>query len=205
MPRPALLLLDVDGVLNALGRPLPQQPTYRTGRASGMDRTFEIAWAPEVVARLVALHTDGLAEVRWLTTWGHDANASLRRLIAMPDLAVAGTYDDADRQDDAGLPEDADPGAATGPQPGSLAAVTPAARDGLTGRWWKFDVVRSLIAEDPERRLVWLDDDLEQEPDLAAWTRRQTDALVLSPDPLTGLTPDDLDRVEAFCRLSPGE
>ncbi len=192
MSRPALILLDVDGVLNALGRPLPERPSYRSGRAGTGGRSYEIAWAPEVVTRLVALHTSGAAEVRWLTTWGHGANGSLRQLLAMPELDVAGTYDHLTA---AGEPDR---------EAGSLAAVTPAARDGLTGRWWKFDVVASLLAEDPVRRLVWLDDDLAEQDDLARWARRQTDALILAPDPLTGLTREDLETVEAFCRTRPG-
>ncbi len=191
MSEPVLLLLDVDGVLNALARPLPADLTWRTGRATAHGRSFEIAWAPEVVARLVALHTSDEVELRWLTTWGHDANTSLRQLLEMPELTVAGTYQDA--YDPA---SDGDPDA----QPGSLAAVTPAARDGLTGRWWKFDVVTSLLVGEPGRRLVWLDDDLAGEADLARWTRLQTDALTLAPEPTTGLTAADLDGVEAFVR-----
>ncbi len=192
MNQPVLLLLDVDGVLNALGRPLPERPTYCLGRARSGRGSYEIAWAPEAVARILALHSSGAVEVRWLTTWGHDANGSLRQLLGMPELAVAGTFD--------GVSAEGEPGR----EAGSLAAVTPAARDGLTGRWWKFDVVAGLLAEDPVRRLVWLDDDLAEEDDLARWTRLQTDALILAPDPLMGLSRHDLQTVEAFCRVSPG-
>lgn len=180
---PPLLLLDVDGVLNALGRPLPDTwPTWRTGTAVALGRPYVIAYSPDAVRRLLALHETGAAEVQWLTTWGHAANTSLRRLLSMPELAVAATF------------------GAEAPTAGgaALADVTPAAPDALTGRWWKFDAVRQLLATWPGRRLVWLDDDLAGEPDIAAWTRGQTDALLIAPDPRVGLTPADLDRVEAF-------
>lgn len=190
MSEPVLLLLDVDGVLNALARPLPAHLTWQTGMATAHGRSFEIAWAPEVVARLVALHLSGEVELRWLTTWGHDANTSLRPLLEMPELTVAGTYEDAYDPTSDGDPDGV----------GSLAAVTPAARDGLTGRWWKFDVVAALLVDEPGRRLVWLDDDLAGEQDLARWTSLQTDALILAPEPRTGLVPADLDTVEAFVR-----
>jgi hypothetical protein len=184
---PPLVLLDVDGVLNALGRPLPPEwDDWQTGRATAGGGSYEIAWSPSVVRRLLEWHESGQAEVQWLTTWGHDANRSLRQLLDMPELVVAGTYDD-------DLPA-GDPDPATG----SLASVTPAARDELTGRWWKFDVVRRVISGQPGRRLVWLDDDLAGEDDLRAWAARAADCLPLAPPPRTGLRRMDLEVVSAW-------
>lgn len=185
-----LLLLDVDGVLNALGRPLSDVwPQWRTGRATAAGRSYEIAWAPEAVRRLLDWHEQDRVEVQWLTTWGHDANASLRHLLEMPELVVAGTHDGpaAEGEPDAGAD--------------ALAAVTPAARDELTGRWWKFDVVRALVHRQPGRRLVWLDDDLAGERDLRDWVRQAADCLPLAPSPLSGLRPDDLEVVSAWLDL----
>jgi hypothetical protein len=92
---PPLVLLDVDGVLNALGRPLPPEwDDWKTGRATAAGGSYEIAWSPSVVRRLLEWHEAGQAELQWLTTWGHDANRSLRQLLDMPELVVAGTYDD---------------------------------------------------------------------------------------------------------------
>jgi hypothetical protein len=191
---PPLLLLDVDGVLNALGRPLPGDwPDFQVGTATAAGRDYVIAWSPEVVARLVGWHASGRAEVQWLTTWGHDANRSLRHLLGMPELVVAGTFD----HSDAGPSGEPDPGT------GALAAVTPAARDELTGRWWKFDVVRRIVREQPDRRLVWIDDDLAGEDDLRRWARQNADCLPLAPPPRSGLRPDDLLLVEAWLDLRP--
>ena len=184
---PPLLLLDVDGVLNALGRPLPPEwDDWQTGRATASGRSYEIAWSPSVVRRLLEWHAGGRVEVQWLTTWGHDANTSLRHLLDMPELVVAGTYGD-----DAVAGE---PDAAAG----ALASVTPSARDELTGRWWKFDVVRSVVRTSPGRRLVWLDDDLAGEDDLRAWAAREADCLPLAPPPRSGLRPMDLEVVSAW-------
>jgi hypothetical protein len=187
-----LVLLDVDGVLNALGRPLP--PTGPTGgpvqRASRV--AYPIAWSPSAVRRLLDWHEQGLAEVQWLTTWGHDANRSLRELLDMPVLVVAGTFADAfDDSDHLGEP---DVGA------DALAAVTPAARDELTGRWWKFDLVRRVVREQPGRRLVWLDDDLAGQDDVRAWLQHEADCLPLAPPRVSGLRPLDLEVVGAWLR-----
>lgn len=59
---PPVLLLDVDGVVNAM-RP-PWDDVERT-KCHGLT----IRWAPAAVDRLRAMHDAGLVEVRWCTTW----------------------------------------------------------------------------------------------------------------------------------------
>jgi hypothetical protein len=183
MTRP-LVLLDVDGVLNALAAS-EAWTEWRTGRAVAGGGSYVIRWAPEVVERVLSWGDH--AEVRWLTTWGHDANSSLRHLLEMPELPVAGTWDDPD----AGAP------VASGP---THADVAPAAPDPLTGRWWKFDVVRRLVRAEPSRPVVWVDDDLVRKPEVAAWMADEATALLVVPDPRTGLVDADLVAVETFLR-----
>ena len=194
MPSPAsscpqarpLVLLDVDGVLNAVAAVRSGAwDDWRTGVATAEGRTFPITWSPSVV-RAVRSWRD-VAEVQWLTTWGHDANASLRHLLELPELPVAGTYDEP--------AEGAPDGAGT-----THAAVAPAAPDPLTGRWWKFDVVRRLVRADPERRVVWIDDDLGLQDDIRAWMRREASCLLVAPPAASGLTQAHLDRIEAYLR-----
>ena len=197
MPAPPLVLLDVDGVLNAVrpwGRTEVRSEArsdvwddWRTGVAAADGRSFPITWSPTVVHAVLGWRE--LADVQWLTTWGHDANASLRHLLGLPELPVAGTYDDVDRP--AGEPDAA--GAAH-------AAVAPAAPDRLTGRWWKFDVVRRVVRTGEPRRLVWLDDDLAGQDDVRAWMREHTTSRLIAPDPRAGLTAAHLAAVEEFLR-----
>ena len=96
---PPLLLLDVDGVLNALGDDGQLKAAggdWRQGWATADGTRWPITWSPAVVARLAAWHDQGRLELQWLTTWGHDANDELRDLLGLPRLAVAGTYQDED-------------------------------------------------------------------------------------------------------------
>ena len=189
MPPPPLVLLDVDGVLNAV-QPRGRSGAWsdwRTGLATADGRQFPITWSPTVVAAVRSWRE--LAEVQWLTTWGHDANASLRHLLELPELPVAGTYDDVD-----GWAGDAD---AAGP---AHASVAPAAPDRLTGRWWKFDVVRRIVRTGEPRRIAWLDDDLVGQQDVRAWMRESTTSLLVAPDPRSGLTAAHLSAVEEFLR-----
>ncbi len=182
------MLLDVDGVLNAVARrPDPDVwPDWRSGRAVAGGRAWPITWSPSVVAAV--LEWRERADVQWLTTWGHDANDGLRELLGLPELPVAGTYADA------AAPPLGEPDAL----PAAHAAVTPAAPDPLTGRWWKFDVVRRLLRSRPGRRLVWLDDDLARHREPGQWVESATDCLLVAPDPTTGLVADDLAAVRAF-------
>ena len=183
-----LLLLDVDGVLNALAGGDPELwPEWRLGRATADGRAWPIRWAPGAVERLRGWHEQGRVELQWLTTWGHWANLELRALLDLPLLRVAGTYEN--EGPFAGSRDDEDVTA--------HAAVAPAAPDELTGRWWKHDVVRRLRNADPDRLLVWVDDELHGRANpYVDWAERHG-VLAVGPDPLTGLSPADLDAIEA--------
>ncbi len=188
-----LVLLDVDGVLNALGPADASWPDWQRGTARAGGRAWPVRWSPSVVRAV--LDWRDVADVQWLTTWGHDANAGLHTLLGLPELPVAGTHDEPGRDPQAqGSPDTDEP---------ALAAVTPAAPDELTGRWWKFDVVRRVVAAAPERRVVWLDDDLSAVAEVRAWTRAHVDCLLVAPDPRTGLVEPQLRSVERFLRASP--
>lgn len=178
-----LVLLDVDGVLNVLSDAVDGWPVLSAGWAVAGGRRFPITWAPEVVTALRRWLAAGV-EVQWLTTWGHDANTSLRHLLGLPELPVAGTYD----QDPVGAPEAAG---------SSHASVAPAAPDPLTGRWWKYDVVQRLLHEQPGRPLVWIDDELhvDRSP-FRRWADEHAWVTAIGPDGRYGLTRRELDQVE---------
>jgi hypothetical protein len=181
-----LLLLDVDGVLNALadeGVCRRVWPDWRSGWATADGARWPIRWSPQVVEALRGWQAEGRVELQWLTTWGHDANVELRQLLGLPRLPVAGTYDDTDRE--AGAPE---VGAGR-----SHAAVAPAAPDPLSGRWWKYDVVRRVLQEHPGRRVLWVDDELhDRGMPFRRWAEEHADLVPVGPDPVCGLSPTDL-------------
>ena len=65
-------LLDVDGVLNAVGRKPPKMAghwqSWEQTRCNGFDLTFSL----ELLERIKALVDQGRVEVHWLTTWWND-------------------------------------------------------------------------------------------------------------------------------------
>jgi hypothetical protein len=58
-----VLLLDVDGVLNAF------QPSWGDELTRTNVAGLPIRWAPAMIERLREIHRSGLVEIRWCTTW----------------------------------------------------------------------------------------------------------------------------------------
>ena len=86
-----VLLLDVDGVLNAVRPGWSAPPRHASASTNG--QTYRLCWAPELLDRLRSWHLDGRVELRWSTTWCRDAD-QLERLWSLPALARALGDDD---------------------------------------------------------------------------------------------------------------
>lgn len=86
MTPPPVLLLDVDGVVNANRPGWGAAPRKATAYADGQGWTMR--WAPAMVDRLRRLREDGLVEIRWCTTWCAWAD-QLERLWRFPPLERA--------------------------------------------------------------------------------------------------------------------
>ena len=163
-----ILLLDVDGVLNAPRMDLP--PGWERGRFNG----FVLSWNPTVTARLRALHDAGRVEIQWLTTWTQDAD----RLLAEP----------------MGLPRGLRVHARNGVGPTGYSGPL-----GETSGWWKLAVARDVASASPERRIVWIDDDLAaRADDVEEWLAANEQVLAIAPATLIGLTHEQLDQVESW-------
>lgn len=166
---PPVLLLDVDGVLNAMAFDLPEG--WHTGRFRG----YTLSWDPSVTARLRGWHTDGRVELQWLTTWADNADLLLAEPMGLPrGLRVH-------RRDDG-----------VGPTGfvGSWA--------GAPG-WWKLTAARAVVSDEPGRRVVWIDDDLaDQAGDTGEWLAANPQVFVVAPALATGLTHAQLDEVERW-------
>jgi hypothetical protein len=163
-----ILLLDVDGVLNAPLVDLPEG--WRRGTFNG----FMLSWDPTVTGRLRELHESGRVEIHWLTTWTTNADRLLAEPMGLPrGLKTHGRADAA-------------PTGFLGP---------------LSGRsgWWKLAAAREVAEAEPDRRIVWIDDDLaEQAADTGEWLAAHPHVLVVAPDLFAGLTHAQLDEIESW-------
>ncbi len=178
-----VMLLDIDGVINAITKKINPaiwpRAAWSTGRASAGDREWPITWSHGVVEFLTRIHTEGRAEIRWHTTWQHDAQ-NLADLVGLPAFPVADAPE-CPREDILN---------------GELIAAR--IRDGLPA-WWKYGAARRVVI-DERRPLIWADDDITRE-----LTRRERDAMALmgpvcfvSPDQTTGLIPRHLREIKTF-------
>lgn len=84
-------LLDIDGVVNACSKK-PDRNVWPADQWIHTKVTVNSHSWPVLVARPVVefirrVYEDGLAEIRWHTTWQHDA-AALEKAVDLPHLAV---------------------------------------------------------------------------------------------------------------------
>ena len=142
---------------------------WRRGTFNG----YVLSWDPTITDRLRRLHESGRVELQWLTTWTTDAD----RLLADP----------------MGLPRGLRTHARGDAPTGFLGLFR-----GVAG-WWKLAVAREVAAAEPDRRIVWIDDDLaEQAADTGEWLAANPHVLVVAPDLMIGLTHEQLDEVERW-------
>jgi hypothetical protein len=185
--RRPLWLLDVDGVLNAVAK-RPDRGVWRDwrhGRATADGVEWPIWFSPTVTGTVARLHESGVVEVRWLTTWGVHANGELRELLGVPELEVAGEPPHVT----------GDHGAESHGQ-----AVAREEPDDAKVSWWKLEAVQRTLIDEPERPVIWTDDDLGSERDAVAWVERHVPRrLLLSPRPDVGLTPRQLRAIRSYC------
>ena len=144
------------------------------GWARGTFNGYVLTWDPTVTARLRELHESGRVEIQWLTTWTTDAD----RLLAEP----------------MGLPRGLVTHARADAAPTGFAGVF----GGRSG-WWKLTAAQAVAQAEPDRRIVWIDDDLAvQAADTGEWLAARPHVLVVAPDLFVGLTHDQLDEIEAW-------
>jgi len=86
--------LDIDGVINALrDKRSPRHAEYEVTEVTvydaGIVARYPIHYRPAVVDLINRVHRDGLAEVRWLTTWGWHARTTFAPAVGLDGFTVA--------------------------------------------------------------------------------------------------------------------
>jgi hypothetical protein len=84
---------------------------------------------------------------------------------------------------------------------GSLWPVLTAGGAGSGAEWWKLEAIQDDVSTNTPERIIWVDDQLAFEGRAQTWARiLGRRALLVSPDPRTGLSPGDLEVIRAFAR-----
>lgn len=61
--------------------------------------------------------------------------------------------------------------------------------------WWKLGAIRDHVGEHQPDLAIWIDDDIKLEREAIYWAAETENVMAISPDPLDGLTHDDLDSI----------
>ncbi len=181
--QPPLLLLDIDGVLNVLGR----ADGARQLRVGGFVVTLP-TWHPHAV---LALEAAGF-EILWSTMWMESA-----RTHFAPEVGFGADWDYVDFEQHWG-----DPALSRQIELLTRGIARPEADDGSSVGSYKHPGILATVGDRPA---VVVDDDLE--PWQHAWAVRRSEGgiptLTVQPDPAVGLTPDHVEQILAFARRPP--
>jgi hypothetical protein len=157
-----LILLDVDGVINFIGRPGGNALANNKAAniATSDKRVFRIQWSTILIDEINRWST--VAEIRWLTTWDEDARKCLAPVLGINEF--------------------------------------PLARDPLR-KLEKWDAAYENVVDSPDRKLIWIDDDMSYFKMMARRSSNMKHVLergnvaFVEPDIQTGLTKDDIDMI----------
>lgn len=164
-----LMLLDVDGVLNAFQyRPAEtDQPAdaytdlHEYDVPTDFGRTYRFWTSPTLIAEIAALHATGTVDIAWLTTWENQANTHAARVLGLPTFPVAAT------------------------------------RGGrFSDYYWKARA--GLEAMQLGRPVIWIDDTEVTPTEIDAYRESDVPHLLIAPDPAVGLTRTHMDDVRQF-------
>lgn len=178
-----VLLLDIDGVLNAMSHKPPThawpKEVWKSGSVRAADGVnYPMLWSEPVITWLTNLHTSGAVEIRWHTTWQHDA-LNVGELMGLPEFGVqeAPEYEQATVNGSA------------------LAAKLIAA---CMPGWWKYPAAERVVTEE-KRRLIWIDDDIDYQVSHSARQALKSvhRLLLVCPSQQTGIMAKHMIKVEA--------
>lgn len=170
MARP-VLLLDIDGVLNAISPSppdtFPADDWLRFHANDPAGGSWRMQISQSVVDWLKDIHADGRAEIRWHTTWQEGA-LDIGDKVGLPTFPVVDA------------PE-------TNWNPIEMRK-----------QWWKTPAAFRVV-RDEGRRLIWVDDDisyhLAPSDSHLLKTARRNGVFLVSPRTATGLCPRDMGQI----------
>lgn len=182
-----LWLLGVDGVINMLAdRPEDTedtawwqsqcvQTTVTKPDGDGQTRTYPVLAAKPVIAFIRRVTEGSAARIVWHSSWGDTAATHLAPRLDIPTLPVADA------------PE--------------LAEFL---RAECRHAWWKLGAADRLVAQG--RPLLWTDSGIAIRHDMAELQAigQRNDTLLISPNPLSGLTSGHLEQISSFLGVDTG-
>lgn len=174
------IFLDVDGVFNAFAWNASHQAEqhWPVDPVTAPINGYRFTWFEAVIDWINQTEAREDVQFHWLTTWRSNAP----RLVA-PVVGINGaTWPVFDGDD----------------EPASFNASWGGTRE--PAGWWKLSCVESYFGDNPDCRVVWIDDDLfdSQARAFAKPLEEQGRIILIQPSPHLGLTPAHLTNINAF-------
>ena len=192
-------LLDIDGVVNAV-TDTPDHRVWPRDQWVRATATCAGGEAPLLAARPVLefirrVHRQRRAEIRWHSTWQHEARA-VAAALDLPDLPVQ-RYPELPGPAEQTVAEQTDARQADARQ--IDAGQTSPEQIDAGGRWWKLSAALSVVGHE-RRPLLWTDDEVDMRLPRSGGSDLFGDAavLIVCPRSERGLTVRHLHRISAF-------
>lgn len=174
------LLLDVDGVLNCVGR-RPTQESWTDWTTAMCIEKWPICHSQQMADALRELDVD----IHWLTTWEDLANEWIGPLFGWEELPVLKT----------GYAH-----AAAGQIYVPNIPYEEFKYDNPTG-WWKFEMAQRFYHDEVlakgQWQMVWIDDDLATEQPARDWAKRNG-ILTISPYTMVAIEKCHIDLIKEY-------
>jgi hypothetical protein len=176
--KPPVWLLDIDGVINATSSKIQTHIWPESEWTRQHVDGFQITAARRVLDFIRAVHAEGLADIRWHTTW-QDRALDVGAAFGLPEFEV---------QD---CPE--------WPPTSELVAFW--MKEGWP-KWWKYKAAERILTEE-KRPLLWTDDDIFSELNAVRRQELKSHKLgvcLVTPFSMNGLDSSNLRVIEKWLK-----
>lgn len=177
-----VLLLDIDGVVNAISRDFPRYAwgtlLWQTAEYPSNGELFPLMWSRPVIEYLGSLYVQDRVEIRWHTTWQEEAH-EFASIVGLPEGFAS---------------------IAKAPERMSSPGIF-ARQQFLAGKpaWWKYPAAERVLVEE-KRPLIWIDDEIHSKINerYRANMLGLGDVCLVCPNQQTGITRKHMRIIEEF-------
>jgi hypothetical protein len=172
-----LILFDFDGIFNPISKKEGEQAHLEGHTQTIMKLPFGYGIFSDMPVNVLEhninffneLRNNTKIEIQWLTTWQKDTEMFPDSLHFLETSWVEGKED----------PERFN-------------------QTKETRTWWKLYTMQELVKEQPTRKILWVDDDINDNPEAVKWVHATDNVTALVPNYLYGLTDKDRNFIYNF-------
>lgn len=172
-----LILFDFDGVFNPIAK-TEQETPHLEGHINeiiklpfgyGIFQDMPVNVDPTNISFFNNLVENENIEVQWFTTWQADTELFPEAIKTSPTSWLQGKES---------------PGGLYLPKDQKI--------------WWKLYTIYSLFQENPNRNILWIDDDINDDAPAVKWVNENSTVQIIVPNHIYGLTEQNRNQIRLF-------